>query len=196
MLNLSSSLSLILRPTVSRSIYLGIKHPSGAYDQIFNYCQTVAGLLMWGALSDETTGLSFTMLLVLASEVIFGFESRGTRDHILRLRFETSYFVSSYDSQGYAGGIPTRVQSQSYVTTDGQSSSLSWNKAPMWDLRPDFHYCQTIAGLLIGGALSDERTGRVLFTFYMLLPECIYKVSVSPDSVKHLIKGFHFSYLW
>jgi hypothetical protein len=33
--SLSLSLSLILRPTVSRPIYLGIKHPSGACDQIF-----------------------------------------------------------------------------------------------------------------------------------------------------------------
>jgi hypothetical protein len=28
-------------------------------------------------------------------------------------------------------------QSQSYVTTDDQSASLSWNKAPIWGLRPD-----------------------------------------------------------
>jgi hypothetical protein len=48
---------------------------------------------------------------------------------------------------------------KSYVTTDCQSVSLSWNKAPILGLRPDFYYCQTVAGLLIWGALSDERTG-------------------------------------
>jgi hypothetical protein len=59
---LSLSLSLILQPTVSRPVSLGIKHPSGAYDQIFYYCQTVAGLLICSALSDERTGLSFTII--------------------------------------------------------------------------------------------------------------------------------------
>jgi hypothetical protein len=39
-----------------------------------------------------------------------------------------------------------------------QSASLSWNKAPIWGLRPDLYYCQTVARLLIWGALSDERT--------------------------------------
>jgi hypothetical protein len=48
---------------------------------------------------------------------------------------------------------------KSYVTTGGQSASLSWNKAPIWDLRHDFYCCQTVAGLLMWGALSDERTG-------------------------------------
>jgi hypothetical protein len=50
---------LVLRPV--GPVYLGIKHPSEAYDQIFFFCQTVAGLLIWGALSDEKTGLSFTI---------------------------------------------------------------------------------------------------------------------------------------
>jgi hypothetical protein len=50
-------------------------------------------------------------------------------------------------------------ESESYVTTDGQSASLSWNKAPIWGLRPDLCYCQTAAGLLMWGTLSDDRTG-------------------------------------
>jgi hypothetical protein len=50
-------------------------------------------------------------------------------------------------------------ESESYVATDGQSASLSWNKAPLWGLRPDFYYCLTVAGLSMWGALSDERMG-------------------------------------
>jgi hypothetical protein len=48
---------------------------------------------------------------------------------------------------------------ESYVMTDGQSASLSWNKAPIWGLRPDFYYWVTVAGLLMWEGLSDERTG-------------------------------------
>jgi hypothetical protein len=50
-------------------------------------------------------------------------------------------------------------QSQSYVTTDGQSASQSWNKAPIWGLRPDLYYSLMVTGFLMWGALSDERTG-------------------------------------
>jgi hypothetical protein len=69
-------------------------------------------------------------------------------------RFESSLFVASYKSQGYGLGIRLRFhtgvisesQSQSYVTNDGQSASLSWNKAPIWGLRPDLYFCMTVAG--------------------------------------------------
>jgi hypothetical protein len=46
----------------------------------------------------------------------------------------------------------------SYVTTNGQSASLSRNKAPIWGLRPDFYYFPTVKGLLMWGAVSDEKT--------------------------------------
>jgi hypothetical protein len=73
---------------------------------------------MWGALSDERTGLSFAIATGLASEVIFRYESRRTRAIFYCLRFETSLFVSSYDSQGHGGGIRPRLHA-------GFSSCLS-----------------------------------------------------------------------
>jgi hypothetical protein len=58
------SLSLMLQPTVSRPVCLGIKHPSGLMTRFllpYGIRRTVAGLLIWGALSDERMGLSFTL---------------------------------------------------------------------------------------------------------------------------------------
>jgi hypothetical protein len=43
------------------------------------------------------------------------------------------------------------LQVKSYVRTDCQLASLSWNKAPICGLRKDFYYCQTVAGLLTRG---------------------------------------------
>jgi hypothetical protein len=56
-------------------------------------------------------------------------------------------------------------ESESYVTTDGQSASLSWYKALIHGLRPDFDFRTeygirlTVTFLIPWGALSDERTG-------------------------------------
>jgi hypothetical protein len=50
-------------------------------------------------------------------------------------------------------------QSESYITADGQSTGLSWNKAPIWGLRPDIYLHQTAEGLLMWSTLSVERTG-------------------------------------
>jgi hypothetical protein len=58
----SLEVKVILRPTVSRPVCLGVKHPSGDQDQIFITVKTVAGLLMWGTHSNKKTGLSFTIV--------------------------------------------------------------------------------------------------------------------------------------
>jgi hypothetical protein len=88
-------------------------------------------------------------------------------------------------------------QTESYVTTDGKSASLSRNKAHIWGLRPDISYCLRVAGLLMWGALSDEKTGLsfarvtgssnvccqyVQFTFYMLLN--VYTIYIRSLSVQ------------
>jgi hypothetical protein len=80
----------------------------------------------------------------------------------------------------------TEFQSQSqslcYVTTDCQSASLSWNKAPIWGLRPDLYYYQTVAGSFVCGALSDE--GTVLsFTFSADPP--VFSYIVAARTMKH-----------
>jgi hypothetical protein len=56
----------------------------------------------------------------------------------------SSLSVTSYDWQDYGGGVLSYLhtaissQSQSYLTTDGQSVSLSWCQASVRDPRPIF----------------------------------------------------------
>jgi hypothetical protein len=83
-----------------------------------------------------------------------------TRYFLFQLNpFSHSPYVTSSLTRRWVCLLNYSCQSQSYVTTDGQSVSLCWNKAPIWGLRPDLYYCLTVAGLLVWGALSDERTG-------------------------------------
>jgi hypothetical protein len=89
-------------------------------------------------------------------------------------------------------------ESESYVTTDGQSASLSWNKALIWGLRPDFYYCQSVAGLQTWVALSDDRTS-LSFTVLLVLDSAVIFGSESRGTRDHIllsqVRDFHFSRL-
>jgi hypothetical protein len=70
--------------------------------------------------------------------------------------------------------------------TDGQSASLSWNKATIKGLRPDFYYCQIVAGLLMRGALLTR--GRVCRLQLLLgLVSAVILVSESRGIRNHIL---------
>jgi hypothetical protein len=114
----SLELSLILQPMVSRPVCLGIKHPSGAYDQILFSLWQLRVCWCWALSLTRGRVCRLQLLLGLASAVSLWSESRGTRDHILLSQIRDFNFFASYDSQGYGIGIRPRLHT-------GCSPSLS-----------------------------------------------------------------------
>jgi hypothetical protein len=100
-----AKVKVMLRPTFSRPVCLGVKHPSGA--QTRSLLLTVAGLLMRSAVSDERTGISFTTAAGPRQRSHSRVESRGTHDHILLSQIR--------DSPNAKGQVPLFISPRNRV---------------------------------------------------------------------------------
>jgi hypothetical protein len=189
-----------LPPTVSRPVRLGVRHPSGTHDQFFflleiffrqlRVCYFIAPSLTRGWVCN------LLLLLVLASAVLLktifycpnswnspNLEGQvpvfiSPRNKVAQIypRALGSLSVTSYDLQGYGGGILSRLHigwRWSWFTTNGQSASLSWCRAPIWSHWPDFCFLSDDYGFLDVGHPLWWENGSVIYLYncFWALPE-------------------------
>jgi hypothetical protein len=128
--NDKGKVKVTLRPTVRLPVYLGINHPPRTYGQILLLSDSCGVVDLERPLWREDGSVVYNCC-----------QSSGLATIFYCLRFETSLFVASYNSQGYGGGqsqSQSQSLSQSYFTTDGlPPSSSSWCLTP-WDSRPEY----------------------------------------------------------
>jgi hypothetical protein len=108
-LSLSLSLSLILW------VCLGIKHPSGAYDQIFITVRHLRIFYMGRSPCREDWSVVYNCSWPSPLQSFWGPTPVGLVTIFYCLRFETSIFVASYDLHGYGGGIRPRLHTGLWI---------------------------------------------------------------------------------
>jgi hypothetical protein len=150
--------SVMLRPTVSRLVYLGIKHPSGPYDQTFTTVRKLR--VCWcGALSLKRGRVCLQNCCWSSPAQSFtGTSSVGLVTIFYCLRFEASFLVASYDSQGYGGGIRPKLWVWVLCYNRRSVGQSHWKKRPSGDYDQTFI---TVRHASLCGALSMTR-GRVV----------------------------------
>jgi hypothetical protein len=99
------SLSLMLRPTVSRPACLAIKHPSGAYDPSLLLSEICGCVDVGRYLRREDGSLIYNCCRSSSAQSFLGMSPVSLVTIFSCLSYETSLCVASYDSQGHGGGI-------------------------------------------------------------------------------------------
>jgi hypothetical protein len=169
--------------SVNQSVSLGVEPHLGfmtRYLLLFD----IYGLVLWGAHSDERTGLSFVYAGSPRQRSLSRAESLGSRNHILLSQFWDFPFRHLLRLAGsrwrYSTplnpGRKTMFESESESHCDWGSVSLSvLVSSPVRGSWPDICYCLTISVLSLGGRPLWREGGSV---FCQSLTAVISQLSV------------------
>jgi hypothetical protein len=101
--------SLMLRPTISWPVYLGIKHHLGITNRFLLLSDSCGFVDVERSLRREDGSVVYNCCWSMPAQSYSGPSPVGLATIFYCLRLETSLFVASYDAQAYGGGIRPRL---------------------------------------------------------------------------------------